>query len=239
MDDLITDFHIHSKYSYDSLLSPKSIVKRAKKVGLTCIAITDHGTIRGGVEGKKFALKYGVEVIVGAEIKTDCGDIIGLNLNNEIEVTDWQDVIRAIRSQGGIVVLPHPYRDHYHVEEIAQCVDFIEIWNARNNIEQNNLAEKLTNFIGKPAILGSDAHVYQELGNVKVTIDPASWKITEIINRSYSAQYVVYQSQLIRIIKHRSPGEFVKLGSHYLRNKMKNILNIRCILSDKFQKNER
>ena len=94
MDDLIADFHIHSKCSYDSLMSPEGIVKRAKKVGLTCVAITDHNTIRGGIEGEKYELTYGVEVIVGAEIKTDCGDIIGLNLNDEIGVTGWREVRR-------------------------------------------------------------------------------------------------------------------------------------------------
>jgi hypothetical protein len=239
MDDLIADFHIHSKYSHDSLMSPESIVKRAKKVGLTCIAITDHGTIRGGVEGKKSARTYGVEVIVGAEIKTDCGDIIGLNLTDEIVATGWQDVIRAIRLQGGTVVLPHPYRDHSHIEEIVPGVDFIEIWNARNSIEQNDKAEKLANSIGKSAMLGSDAHVYQELGNVKVMVDPVSWKITEIKNRSYSAQYTVHQSQLISTIKHRSAGEFIKLGSRYLHKKINNILSLQDISSEKFQKNEK
>jgi len=236
MDDLIADFHIHSKYSPDSLMSPERIVKRAKKVGLTCIAITDHGTIRGGVEAKKCARAYGIEVIVGSEIKTDCGDIIGLNLNEEIGVTGWQDVIRVIRLQGGTVVLPHPYRDHFLVEATAQCVDFIEIWNARNSVDQNDLAEKLANSSGKPGMLGSDAHVYQELGNVKVLIDPNSWEITEIRNRSYCAQYRVYQSQLISIVKHRSAGELVTTGSRYLQRKIKSVRGMRHNSTEKFLK---
>ena len=238
MDDLIADFHIHSKYSHDSLMSPESIVKRAKKVGLTCIAITDHGTIRGGVEAKKVADNYGVEVIVGAEIKTDCGDIIGLNLSEEIEYTGWQDVIRAIRAQGGIVVLPHPYRDHHCVEEIARSVDFIECWNARNSIEQNNSAVQLATTLGKSAIMGSDAHVYQELGLVKVLIDPVTWKINEIKNRVYSEQYMIHQSQIISIVRQRSPGEFIKTGSRYLRKKMNTIFSRQCCLSEKSKKNK-
>ena len=78
-------------------------------------------------------------MIVGAEIKTDCGDIIGLNLNDEIGVTGWREVIKGIRLRGGTVVLPHPYRDHSHIEEISQCVDFIEIWNARSSPQENAL----------------------------------------------------------------------------------------------------
>jgi len=217
-------------------MSPESIVKKAKKVGLTCIAITDHGTIRGGVEAKKVAGRYGMGVIVGAEIKSDCGDIIGLNLSEEIECTGWQNVIHAIRSQGGVVVLPHPYRDHCHVDELANSVDFIECWNARNSIEQNNSAELLASSMGKPAIVGSDAHVYQELGNVKVLINPISWKINEIKNRAYAKHYMIHQSQIISIVRQQSPGELIKTGSHYLRKKMNAIFSRQCYLLETSKK---
>lgn len=225
MDDLITDFHIHSKYSYDSLMSPERIVKRAKKVGLTCIAITDHGTIRGGVEGKKSALKYGVEVIVGAEIKSDCGDIIGLNLNNEIEVTDWQDVIRAIRSQGGIVVLPHPYRDHYHVEEISYYVDFVEIWNARSTPQQNTDARDLAKRFSKSVMHGSDAHVISEIGSVKIRIDSDSFQSREILCTRYSSLYEIHRSQIISLVKQRKWGTLISQGTRYMRKKIRHYYN--------------
>ena len=221
MDDLIADFHIHSKYSHDSLMSPERIVKQAKKAGLTAIAITDHGTIRGGVEGKKFADKYGVEVIVGAEIKTDCGDIIGLNLNREIEVTKWEDVIRAIRLQGGIVVLPHPYRDHFHVDEIAPRVDFIEIWNARSIYQQNTDAADLATRHSKPVMYGSDAHVISEIGSVKIRIDPASFHCREILCTRSTSSYEIHRSQIISLAKQRKWRALLSLGTQFIRKKIR------------------
>ena len=220
MDDLIADLHIHSKYSHDSLMSPERIVKRAKKVGLTCIAITDHGTIRGGVEGKKIARKYGVEIIVGAEIKTDYGDIIGLNLNEEINVTDWQDVIKAIRSQGGIVVLPHPYRDHFHLEEIARCVDFIECWNARSTPQQNTDSEDLAKCLSKPGMYGSDAHVGSEIGSVKICIDPDSYQCRAVLFARYASVSEIHRSQIISLVKQRKLGTLILQGTRYLGRKV-------------------
>jgi len=220
MDDLIADFHIHSKYSHDSMMSPESIVKRAKKAGLTCIAITDHGTIRGGFEGKKIARTYGIDVIVGTEIATDCGDIIGLNLNQEIGSTVWKDVIRAIQMQGGIVVLPHPYRDHSSIEEMAECVDFIEIWNGRSTLQQNTLAQDLANRLSKPVMYGSDAHVSSEIGTVKTRIDPESFQLRELLSERYASVSEIHRSQIISLVKQRKWGALISQGTRYISRKV-------------------
>jgi len=201
-------------------MSPERIVKRAKKAGLTAIAITDHGTIRGGVEGKKIAGKYGVEVIVGAEINTDYGDIIGLNLNKEIEVTKWQDVIMAIRSQGGLVVLPHPYRDHSCVEEIVPCVDFIEVWNGRSIPQQNTDAADLATRLSKPGMYGSDAHVSSEIGAVKTRIDPDSFHCREILCTRSTSSYEIHRSQIISLVKQRKWGTLITRGTRYIGRKV-------------------
>jgi predicted metal-dependent phosphoesterase TrpH len=220
MDDLIADFHIHSKYSHDSLMSPEGIVKQAKKVGLTCIAVTDHGTIAGGVEAKKVAGRYDVKVIVGAEIKTDCGDIIGLNLNQEIEVSDWQEVISAIRTQRGIVVLPHPYHDHTCVEEIARCVDFIECWNARLAPQQNTAAGDLAKRFSKPVMYGSDAHLNSEIGLVKIRCDPDTYLCREIISARSTSASKIHRSQIISLVKQRKIGTLLHQGAYYLGRKV-------------------
>lgn len=219
MDDLIADFHIHSKFSHDSLMSPESIVKWAKKVGFTCIAITDHGTIAGGLEGKKVAGRYGVEVIVGAEIKTDCGDIIGLNLHQEIEGTGWQEVIRAIRTQGGIVVLPHPYHDHTCVEEIAHCVDFIECWNSRCTPEENAKAESLAVSSGKKCIYGSDAHSVSEIGLVKVRFQQNPFTPGEVCSSLYTPSWKIRTSQIISHVKKHEYRRLMHQGARFLWKK--------------------
>jgi predicted metal-dependent phosphoesterase TrpH len=219
MDDLVADFHTHSTYSHDSLMLPESIVQRAKNVGLTCIAITDHGTIAGGVEGKKVAGRYGVEVIVGAEIKTDCGDIIGLNLQQEIEGTRWQEVISAIRTQGGIVVLPHPYHDHTCIEEIALCVDFIECWNSRCTPEENKKAASLAIRSGKKSIYGSDAHSISEIGLVKVRLHLQPFSIGEVIYSRYTPSWKIRASQIISLVKKREYWQLIHTGARFLWKK--------------------
>lgn len=74
------DLHIHSKYSLDGLIEPEIIVKTAKNQGLSGIAVTDHHTIRGGLETKKISPED-LEVIVGSEIGTERGEVIGLFLS--------------------------------------------------------------------------------------------------------------------------------------------------------------
>jgi len=216
MDDLIADFHIHSKYSHDSLMSPESIVKRAKKVGLTAIAITDHDTIRGGKTALDAGRKWGVRVLVGSEIRTDAGDIIGLNLTSEIESREWQSVIHAIKSQGGIVVLPHPYRDHTRPEAIAEKVDFIEIWNSRCTTNENDNALHLATSLSKKVIFGSDAHSPEEIGLVKTRVNPLSFELHETICTNHTSAWSLRKSQFISHVKRGEFRTLAKRGTGFL-----------------------
>ena len=69
------DLHSYSKYSSDGFSEPKMMVKTASKLGLSGIAVTDHNTIKGGLEAKKYETKE-FQVFVGSEIKTDHGEVI-------------------------------------------------------------------------------------------------------------------------------------------------------------------
>lgn len=158
------DLHIHSCYSPDSYSKPKNIIEAAKKKGLTGIAVTDHYTIKGGLEAYKANQDPNFQVIVGMEAKTDCGDIIGLFLTKEIVSDKALEVIDEIHSQGGIVVLPHPLRSHKLTEEILQKVDAIEVFNSVNKPEQNEKAIELAKKYNKPMLAGSDAHLISEVG---------------------------------------------------------------------------
>lgn len=166
-DSFSFDFHIHSKYSYDSLLSPSKIIKISKKIGLNGIAITDHDTIRGSMEAKKIS-DESIFIIVGSEIKTNKGDIVGLFLLDDIKKKDFDEVIDEIREQDGIVMLPHPYkRGGNSIAELGQKVDLIEVKNGRLMPYKNTLAEKLASSLNKPIIGNSDAHLAIEIGCVK------------------------------------------------------------------------
>lgn len=159
------DLHIHSKYSYDSFMSPENIIKIAKKRKLNGIAITDHNTIKGGLEAKKFNKNSDFIIITGTEIHTEYGDIIGLFINEEIKKKNFLDVVEEIKSQSGISILAHPYRGFSSPEKIIDKVDFVEGFNARSNNEKNTMAIKLAAEYNKSVTAGSDAHSFFEIGN--------------------------------------------------------------------------
>lgn len=206
---MIFDLHIHSSYSYDSILKPRKIIDVAIKKGLDGIAITDHNTIQGGLEARNINKDPNLVVIVGCEIYTDIGDIIGLFLEQEIKSRDHMGVIREIKDQGGIVVLPHPYRSHKLNPQLIENVDAIEAFNSINNESENIKASKLAEKYKKPILAGSDAHFASEIGNATSAID-GSLEIKAIKNNIFRAniQNVEYSpmclkpaSQIIKAIK--------------------------------------
>ena len=159
------DFHIHSIFSYDSLSTPKSIVRTAKKQGLNGLAITDHNTIKGAIEASK--IDKNIEIIIGSEIKTDEGDIIGLFLNEEIKSTGFDCVIDEIREQNGFIILPHPYKTFDNIpEHVLDKIDAVEIFNGRISNDLNNKARELA--FNKKLLFtgGSDAHLVKDVGRV-------------------------------------------------------------------------
>ncbi len=220
MEDLYFDCHIHSNCSHDSLMRPGQILKRAKEVGLTGVAITDHDTIRGSLNARKLEKEVGVTVIPGVEILTDSGDIIGLFVNEEIRSRGWDEVIEEIRGQGGVAVLPHPYREHQNVSELAKAVDLIEVWNARSTVEQNERAVQLARRLRKPGMYGSDAHTYAEIGNVSALVDPGTWEVRKVVRAEYSSRSAVIRSH---VTHHLRRGEFLQLLQSGWRYLWKNI----------------
>lgn len=175
--DLIkADFHIHSYFSADSNMSPETIVKFAKKRGLQAIAVTDHNTIKGGIETKKVAKD--LIVFVGSEIKTEKGEIIGLNLKKDIPpFLSLEETCKLIKKQGGLVFVPHPF-DKFRfgvgneIKKIIKYIYAIEVFNSRTLINKFN--EDAMNFAKKykiPIFAGSDAHFESEIGSCYMLIE--------------------------------------------------------------------
>jgi len=168
------DLHIHSKYSNDGVMEPERIVEVAIKKGLDGIAVTDHNSIKGGLEAKKYESKD-FKVIIGAEIMTEKGEVTGLFLSKEIKSREAEGVINEIKEQGGIVVIPHPFdrlrHSGFHVtDEDAKFIDAIEGFNSRCVFEGDN--RKAVEFAAKydlPVIAGSDAHYPNEIGKAGIT----------------------------------------------------------------------
>jgi len=165
------DLHIHSKYSYDSFLSPERIIKIAKKRGLDGIAVTDHNTIKGGVETMKINKGDNFIVIIGSEIKTEYGDVIGIFLNEEIKSQIFMQVVEDIRDQDGLVILAHPFRKGITFPtDLLKYVDLIEGFNARSPKGLNAMALELARKFNKSMTAGSDAHLGFEVGRGRTIV---------------------------------------------------------------------
>lgn len=178
-----TEFHVHTKASRDSLMGRRSLLAmcRARKVG--CVAITDHNEVHGAVSFKPYLEAHGVSVIVGEEIFTSEGEIIGLFLSERVEpgMTPEQ-TIAEIRRQGGIVYVPHPHDEKRRKtvlsedaqRRLASEFDCMETHNGRNvSAAYSERQADIASELGVPAVVGGDSHCFFEVGrNVCVTDEP-------------------------------------------------------------------
>jgi predicted metal-dependent phosphoesterase TrpH len=167
------DLHIHSKYSFDGIMSPSQIVYLAKQRGLAGIAVTDHNTIAGGMEALEVNRDQEFLVIVGAEMSTEVGDILGLFLNDEVKSRNSREVIAEIHAQGGLAILPHPYHHHRAlVVDLLEQFDAVEVYNGR---DRGNYSSRVREEFAEPHSLtmmgNSDAHLYWEIGRARTCME--------------------------------------------------------------------
>jgi glycosyltransferase involved in cell wall biosynthesis len=169
------DLHMHTDHSYDCATPVEVLLAEARTRGLGAIAVTDHNEISGALEARSKA--DGVKVIVAEEVKTtDQGEVIGLFIEEKIpRGGTLAEVIAEIKRQGGLVYVPHPFDrlhsvpDYEHLLGVLDDVDAIEVFNPRVAITEFN--EEAVRFAAKyriPAGAGSDAHVPQGLGSVRI-----------------------------------------------------------------------
>jgi predicted metal-dependent phosphoesterase TrpH len=166
------DCHVHTIHSGDAVTTLDELEARVEAVGIDVVCITDHHEIKAAVEALERDL--GVRVIIGEEIRTPIGELIGLFLNERIPyvLPQWE-VVSRIRSQGGIVYVPHPYdpiRDSLRQDGLREMcesggVDAIEAFNAKVEEDHNNrLAWDVARRYELPVGCGSDAHDPHGLG---------------------------------------------------------------------------
>lgn len=171
------DFHVHSKNSFDSGMSLDKIASVAKKKGLNAVVIADHDNIPEDLASKN---KKDFVFIPGEEIFSDQGDIIGLFLKKKIKSRSALEVIKEIKKQGGIVLIPHPAFGHILSDEVIKRADLIEVFNSRIGPKLNQMAANLAKNNNKIGVAGSDAHLYWEIGNVENIINSKSEKLGDI-----------------------------------------------------------
>jgi predicted metal-dependent phosphoesterase TrpH len=172
-DWVVADLHLHTSWSHDCSIDVEELLDHAEAQGLGAIAVTDHNVIGGALEAVERARGRRLVVIPGEEIKTaEDGEVIGLFLREEIPpAMAFGETIDAIRTQGGLVYVPHPFDRlhaipspatlHRHLAEI----DVFEVYNARLLFEAYN--EEALRFARKYNLTpgaGSDAHVLAGVG---------------------------------------------------------------------------
>ena len=175
------DFHMHTSFSGDCATPPELLVKRCLEAGLNCIAVTDHNTISGALEVRKLASALdNLTVIVGEEVKSSQGDIIGLFLEEEIpRGMSPTETARAIKDQKGLVVVPHPIDtirrgplSKAAFKEIKPGIDLIEVLNARTILPGDvERCRRLALETSITPIAVSDAHTLGELGSAFLEVD--------------------------------------------------------------------
>jgi predicted metal-dependent phosphoesterase TrpH len=170
---IVCDLHLHTSWSHDCAVDPADLIMYAEGTGLDAIAVTDHNVFGGALETIELARDHELIVIPGEEVKTDGqGEVIGLFLRKEIPGgLSFEDTIAAIKGQGGLVYLPHPFDRMHSIPDAATLqrhlpeIDVFEVYNARLLFEAYNdealrFARKYNLTMGA----GSDAHVLQGLG---------------------------------------------------------------------------
>jgi len=201
------DLHMHTSWSHDCLVEPRELLDHAERAGLGAVAVTDHNTFAGALEAVELARARDLIVIPGEEVKTaGQGEVIGLFLESEIPAgLSFAETIAAIREQGGLVYLPHPFDRMHAIPDAATLhrhladIDVFEVYNARLLFEQYNdealrFARKYNLTMGA----GSDAHVPQGLGTgglrMRAFHDPEEFLVSlrsaELLRRPRSLAYL-------------------------------------------------
>jgi predicted metal-dependent phosphoesterase TrpH len=198
---------VHTRWSYDCSIEPAALIDHAEAEGLGAIAVTDHNAFGGALETARLAKSRSMLVIPGEEVKTlDQGEVIGLFLTAQIQHgMSFADTLAAIREQGGLVYVPHPFDRMHAIPEPATLhrhlgeIDVIEVYNARLLFDAyNDEALRFGRKYGLLAGAGSDAHVLQGVGTGALRLrrfrDPEEFllalRTAEVLRRPKSLAYL-------------------------------------------------
>ena len=206
-DWIAVDLHMHTSWSHDCSIEVDDLLDHAETIGLGGIAVTDHNVFGGALEAVEASRERDLVVIPGEEVKTDGqGELIGLFLEEEIpRGMSFADTLAAIREQGGLVYLPHPFDRLHAIPDPATLhrhlaeIDVFEVFNAR--LLRDSFNDEALRFARKYRLLegaGSDAHVLQGVGTGAVRMRRfdgpeeflLSLRSAEILRRPKSLAYL-------------------------------------------------
>ena len=165
------DLHSHTMWSGDCTSTPDELEEAIADAGIDVVCITDHSTTNGA---KELSSSLPCRVIVGEELRTGAGEVIGLFLEERLPFgISHVEAATRIRAQGGLVYIPHPFDPTRHclreeaLHELldAGLVDALEVFNAKTSLQSlNRQAAALAEARDLPGGAGSDAHVPEAFG---------------------------------------------------------------------------
>lgn len=237
------DLHTHSKYSDDSRVEPSDIVRLARERGLNGVAVTDHLSLRGGLEARALNRDPMFLVVPGIEYSTPVGHVVGLFLEEEPTVSlpggapstayPLDAVVAAIHEKGGIAVLAHPFEARMNLPADlfrTSGLDALEGYNGRadsmRNPEANRMAQDLARAQGIPMVGGSDAHFHWEVARAGCEIlslgpGASAEQVKEAVLQGLAVPFGIpaprTASPLTSLVKMRKTGRCAKAPKALMR----------------------
>ena len=185
------DFHTHSSASPDGGITPDQYKKALDNGVLDAIAVTDHNSIAMAL---RLQSELGDRIIVGEEVMTTHGEIIGLFLTEAVpRGLSPLDTVKHIKDQNGLVYSPHPFEtyrkgmDPRTLDELVDFVDIIEVCNGRAFMQnRSSQAVVWARLNQKDGAASSDAHGYHGLGRTYSSLPelPTRSNLLSILDRS-------------------------------------------------------
>lgn len=209
--------HVHTRRSHDAWITPAQIVRYAREADIDVVLVTDHNTHWGSLDCQRVAETGGPVFPMCAEYRSLAGDIIAAFLKSPIPTHDPMGIIEEAHTQGGLVILPHPFKGSCFSDDVFESADIIETFNPRCTHEQNRRAEDTARQLGKPALAGSDAHFVAELGLTLNTFENRGGDLQKLLltgARSFHTDYTtrrrIRRSQMLKSVRRAQPLAFAK-----------------------------
>ncbi len=170
--------HTHTEHSRDCQTPIAAQARAIVAAGLDAVCVTDHDTVAGALALREIA--DGFRVIVGEEITTRDGEILGLFLSEPIPPElSAEETAARVHDQGGIVCVPHPFSRNRPrhlrrdvLDRIWPQVDALEILNARElSAADNRKAQRFAEERRLAGAAGSDAHRSEDVGRAYVEME--------------------------------------------------------------------